>query len=203
MADVFEQLDDSANVLEASKPLVDLINGILFVREPTRKPLRSGAVHERQPDGTWNAGTIHAGMHVMEGRSRLKANAVAVTAPGSPPPPPPPPPPHTIWLKDALTGSVVSDVLTFLRGEPDWFDLYKAFELMRDDVNNHLGQHNQTQIGWPSKDERDFFSESAQVHRHSPIKWGRYNLKTAMQLHEARKFVRSLANAWLNWRCGT
>jgi hypothetical protein len=32
MADVFEQLDDAANVLEASNPLVDLINGILFVR---------------------------------------------------------------------------------------------------------------------------------------------------------------------------
>jgi hypothetical protein len=48
MADAFEQLADSANVLEVSKPLVDLINGILFVQEPQRKPMRLGAVHERQ-----------------------------------------------------------------------------------------------------------------------------------------------------------
>jgi hypothetical protein len=94
-------------------------------------------------------------------------------------------------------------VLTFLRGEPDWFDLYKAFELMRDDINNRIGQHNQTQIGWPEKREMNSFSESAQVHRHSPAKWGRYDLGTAMPLNDARKFVRSLTKTWLDWRCGT
>jgi hypothetical protein len=139
----------------------------------------------------------------MEGRSRMKASAIVLQAPGSPPPPPPPPPPHTVWFKDALKDSVISDVLTFLRGQPDWFDLYKAFEMMRDDINRGIGQHNQIQIGWPEKGEIDFFSQSAQVHRHSPPKWGQYDLQTAMPLNEARNFVRSLTKTWLDWRCGT
>jgi hypothetical protein len=115
MAEAFEQLDDTVKVIEASKLLIDLINGILFVREPNRKPLRPGTVHERRA-GTWHPGVIYARVEVMEGRDRLRASAVVLPAPGSPPPPRPPPPPHTIWLKYATTDSVISDVLTFLRG---------------------------------------------------------------------------------------
>jgi hypothetical protein len=202
LAEAFDHLDIPLKVTEASKPLVDLINGILFVREPSRKPLSTGAVHERQGDGTWHPGIIH-GSETMEGRSRLKASGVVLSAPGGPPPPPPPPPPHTIWLKDALNDPVLSDVLTFLRRQPDWFDLYKAFEYMRDDINSRIGQHSQTQMGWPGKTDIDVFSASAQVHRHSPAKWGRYDLDTAMPLNEARNFVRSLTRTWLDWRCGT
>jgi hypothetical protein len=125
MAEAFEQLDDTMKVTEASNPLIDLINGILFVREPSRKPLRPGAVHERRGDGTWRAGVVHARLEIMRGRMQLRASAVVLSAPGrgAPPPPPPQPPPHTIWLRDAATDSVLSDVLTFLRGDPDWFDL--------------------------------------------------------------------------------
>jgi hypothetical protein len=200
IADAFQQLPNSADVLEASRPLIDLLNGLLFVHEPGRKPLRADAVHERK-SGSWSPAIHHLRMEVMTGRFRMKGSAVVLQAGG--PSPPPPPPPQTIWLKDAFTGSILADVLSFLRGEPDWFDLYKAFELMRDDVNSHFGQHNQMEMGWPKKDDLDFFSESAQVHRHSPVKWGRYDLATAMPLHEARNFVRSLTKVWLDWRCGT
>src|SRR5437588_4869876 len=203
LAETFNHLDTPLKVTEASKPLVDLINGILFVRDPSRKPLSAGAVHERQGDGIWHPGIIHGRLETMEGRDRLKASGVVLLAPGSPPPPPPPPPPHTIWLKDALNDPVLSDVLTFLRGQPDWLDPYKTFGLMRDDINGRLGQRGQTQMGWPGKRDIDFFSESAQVHRHSPAKWGRYDLETAMPLNEARNFVRSLTKIWLDWRCGT
>jgi hypothetical protein len=100
MAEAFEQLDDTMKVIEASKPLIDLINGILFVRETSRKPLRPGAVHERRGDGTWHPGVIHARLEIMTGRMRLSASAVVLSAPGrgTPPLPPPQPPPHTIWL---------------------------------------------------------------------------------------------------------
>src|SRR6266702_4015193 len=54
----------------------------------------------------------------------------------------------------------------------NWFDLYKAFERMRDDINRALGQHNEATIGWP---DTDFFTESSQVHRHSRAKKLRYD----------------------------
>src|SRR5262249_32580804 len=89
----------------------------------------------------------------------------------------------------------------FVRGEPDWFDLYKAFELMRDDINSKLGQNKYEQMGWPDKKTVDVFSESAQVYRHSRAKWPEgYHLITAMKSDEAREFIQSLALAWLGWR---
>ena len=91
--------------------------------------------------------------------------------------------------------------MTFLRGEPDWFDLYKAFELMRDDINSKLGQNKYGQMGWPDKKTADEFSESAQVYRHSRAKWPEgYDLSTAMKSDEAREFIQSLARTWLGWR---
>ena len=43
------------------------------------------------------------------------------------------------WVAAAQSDDVVADVLTYLRGEPDWFDLWKVFETMRDDINRRLG----------------------------------------------------------------
>src|SRR5262245_43641187 len=111
-----------------------------------------------------------------------------------------PPPPHMVWMTEATRDDTLADVLTFLRGEPGWFDLYKAFELMRDDINSKLGQNKYEQMGWPDKKTVDVFSESAQVYRHSRAKWPEgYDLITAMKSDEAREFIQSLALAWLGW----
>jgi hypothetical protein len=103
-------------------------------------------------------------------------------------------------MTEATRDDTVAALLTFLRGEPDWFDLYKAFELMRDDINRRLGQLRYAQMGWPDKPRIEEFSESAQVHRHSSVKWGRLDLGTAIELDEARAFVQSLTLTWLEWR---
>ncbi len=75
---------------------------------------------------------------------------------------------------------------------------------MRDDAKRRAGQRDWQKIGglgWPPKHEVDFFTESAQMHRHSRAKWHRYDLSTAMPLEEARRHVAWLAEAWLKWRC--
>src|SRR5436309_1611155 len=160
LAKDFESLSNHSEVLEASRRIFDFLNGIMFVRDRVRKPLRPGAVHERRENGRWSAGTLFAQMTAVV-RSRVRADAVVLRALGSPPPPPPPPPPHMIWMTEATRDDTLADVLTFLRGEPDWFDLYKAFELMRDVINRRLGQHRYAQMGWPDKPKIDEFSESA------------------------------------------
>lgn len=200
LAKDFESLSNHSEVFEASRRIFDFLNGIMFVRDLARKPLHPGAVHERREDGRWSAGTIFAQMAAFEDRDRFFAAAVVLQAPGSPPIPPPPPPPHIIWMTEATRDDTLADVLTFLRGKPDWFELYKAFELMREDINRKLGQHKYEQMGWPDKPKLDEFSESAQVHRHSRVKWRRFDLSTAMEFDKARELVQSLARTWLNWR---
>ena len=200
LAKEFENLSSNSEVSEASRRIFDLLNGIMFVRDRVRKPVQPGAVYERREDGRWSAGTIFANLAVIT-RARLSAAAVVLQAPGSPPPTPAPPSPHMVWMTEATRDDTLADVLTFLRGEPDWFDLYKAFELMRDDINCKLGQNKYEQMGWPDKKTVDVFSESAQVYRHSRAKWPEgSNLITAIKSDKARALVQSLALIWLGWR---
>jgi len=196
----FESLSNHSEVFEASIRILDFLNGIMFVRDPARKPLQPGAIHERREDGRWSAGTILGKATAFENRDRFFAPTVVLQAPGSAPPPPAPRPPHMVWMTEAIRDDTLADVLTFLRGEPDWFNLYKAFELMRDDINRSLGQDKAEQMGWPAKSTLDEFCESAQVHRHSRVKWGRFDLSTAMKIDKARALVQSLARTWLDWR---
>jgi hypothetical protein len=92
-------------------------------------------------------------------------------------------------------------VFRFLSGEPDWFNYYKAFELMRDDINRRIrGQHRQEQMDWPKKKNLDHFTLSAQVHRHAPPWDGDYTPEKAMPIAEATEYIRSLTNKWLDWR---
>jgi hypothetical protein len=40
-------------------------------------------------------------------------------------------------MSAGLNDEVVSNVLTYLRGNPDWFDLYKAYEAMTNDTGRN------------------------------------------------------------------
>jgi hypothetical protein len=195
LADDLGSLTNATQVHEAAKRLVDLVNGALFLHDAAREPVRIGAVRENR-NGKWN----HHYVLVAEGlalRSRLGSVVVSlngVVAPAKTPP-------ERAWVQHALSDDVVADVLSYLRERPDWFELYKAFEYMRDDINRRLGdQHQVETMGWPGKSELDHFTESANVHRHSPPKWGRLNPTTAMNPDDARPFIARLARIWLEWR---
>lgn len=70
---------------------------------------------------------------------------------------------------------------------------------MRDDINRRIGGQRQEQMGWPSKDDLDPFTRSAQVYRHGRPQSG-YRPAEAMPLPEATRLIHSLTNTWLNWR---
>lgn len=184
----FESLSDGREVHATAQHVVDLMNGLLFVADLQRAPLRVGSVYGRVNGGQWN-GATYLSAH-FSGKARFQALPHLDDAP-----------PHPTWLCGAVADDVVADVLAFLRGDPDWFDLYNAFERMRADINSHVGKGNSKKIGWPTTDH---FTQSAQVYRHSQAKWPRgYNMANAMQIPEARAFVQSLTKAWLHWRYAT
>src|ERR1700686_3924782 len=59
-SDQFESLAEALDVSEAASPVIDAINGICFVHDSARSPLKCGAIHERLPDGVWGGGVAFA-----------------------------------------------------------------------------------------------------------------------------------------------
>jgi hypothetical protein len=92
-----------------------------------------------------------------------------------------------------------ADVLIALRGEPDWFDLWKAFEIIVMDERKLPN--------WPT-DDVEWFRKTASQYRHSPSnrhavegsKWLRDNEKPEMKLGDARRLIARLATVWLDWK---
>lgn len=194
-----DHLNNAAEVDQVAKRLLGIVNGTLFVRDPGRIPLIAGGVRERSDDRKWNHNLI-AATGLIIARSRAKAVGVAIVD-GEPSPEHMLPPAAVRWSAVAQSDQAVGDVFIYLSGEPDWFNFYKAFELMREDINQRLGgQHRQEQIGWPKKRDLAHFTQSAQVYRHAPPWFGGYTPATAMPLGDATRYIRSLAETWLTWR---
>jgi hypothetical protein len=170
MASEFERLADAHEVDEASKPIVDFLNGILFVADTGRKPLRVNAVYERQSNGEWGNGIAFLSANFL-GTARM--SAVASTDPSVIPP-------QVRWMTGAMEDQVASEVLTYLRGAPDWFDLYKAHEAM--------------------KAPSDQFTETAQAARHSETWCRQKGIRKHMSLEAARQHVGLLVRNWLDSR---
>ena len=195
------QLDGLGDSLEAEKlatKLLAIVNGILFVLQPDRVPLASTGIQERAANGRWIHHLVAVGLSV--GRSRARADSMVLVG-GKPSPQHTRPAPALRWAAEAEKDEVVSHALRYLSGEPDWFDYYNAFELMRDDINRRIGgQHRQEQMGWPNKKDLDHFTLSAQVYRHPPPWDGGYTPDNAMTLAKATHFIQSLAQTWLAWR---
>jgi hypothetical protein len=190
-------LSSATEVDEVAKRLLGIVNGVLFILEPGRIPLAAAGVLEQRADGKWNH---HVIAETFIDRSRLSAVGMTIAG-GKPSPQHTRPPPALRWSAAAQSDQVVGDVLIFLSGDPDWFKFYKAFELMRDDINQRIGgQHRQEQMGWPAKKDLDHFTLSAQVYRHAPPWDGDYTPAKAMPLGEAAQYIQSLAGTWLAWR---
>jgi hypothetical protein len=168
-----DSLTSAREVDEVAKRLLAMVNGILFVLEPGRDPLKAAGVRERREDGTWNIHLVPAAA-LLIGRGRLRAVGMAIFG-GQPAPEYLRPPAALRWAAAAQSDQVIADVLAYLSGEPDWFNFYKAYELMRDDVNQQIGgQHRQEQMGWPAKKDLDHFTLSAGLSTCSPLGWRLY-----------------------------
>jgi len=191
-ARALDELPDASAVREPADRLVSILNGALFVFDPGRVPVQVRGVHEWQVDG-WNAGTIFARMKGSLGRVRV--TSAGVVTGGAPRPPPAPVVPKQVrWLELAETDTPVHDVLMFLRdAEPDWFNLYKAWEYLRSGDNQP----------WWNKAANSAFSCSAQFDRHAFGPHENMAPERRLSVEDARVFIRWLAEQWLDWRVAT
>lgn len=193
LAEEIELLQSVEEVRDAAERMINVVNGILFLEEPARTPLRVVGIHERNATGGWGVAVICGSADAMI--RGVKSKGMAGVAP-------PIPSPQSAWMLKGLEDDVVEDVLVYLRGRPDWFNLYKAYETMESDFGKHSSQQQST-IKWPDRSLRSQFRQDAQLYRHSRSWWNRKRIPNTspMTLREASTFIRTMARGWLEWRC--
>src|SRR5258706_10705912 len=55
-SDQFDKMSVASDVADASSPIIDAINGVCFIHDSARSPLRRGGVHGRLANGDWDGG---------------------------------------------------------------------------------------------------------------------------------------------------
>jgi len=189
----FELLEEVAEVYDAAERMLLPINAVLYLEDPLRKPLAISSVH-RHDSGNWSVAIFaeSASFRLRGAKARGQAGSLGA---------PLPPTPQSIWVQRGLTEEIVADVLSYLRGTPDWIALYKAYEVMNRDVES-LTPVKGPVAGWPPKAQISAFTRDAQLHRHSRAWCDKKGIKSAgaMTFNDASVLVRSMIRAWIEWR---
>jgi hypothetical protein len=203
LADEFTSLTSGVEVQERAQRLVACLSGALLALGARRSAVGIGPVYEKADVDAWGAGTNYASA-VIEVSLGVRANAHVVGPDGLPKPETQQKPRLSLWLAlvDAADSEPdpVTDVLHALSRDLDWFDLWRAYELIRSERHR---------LNWP-RDQVDRFRQAATRHRHSASnakEWleerGEPEIKPEMRLSEARELITSLARAWLDWKVET
>jgi hypothetical protein len=194
LAHEFERLRETIEVHDTAQRILNPLNAILYLEDPARKPLTISSVHRRGENGEWTIAIVatSASFRLRGAKARGQAGSLGG---------PMPPTPQSIWIQTGLDEEVVADVLSYLRGSPDWFDLYKAYEAMTVDINAMKSAKGPV-LGWPAKAQISAFRRDAQLHRHSKARCDQQGIKRsgATGFDEASALIRSMIKAWIEWR---
>ncbi|WP_137179236.1 hypothetical protein [Roseomonas sp. AR75] len=219
LADDLETLDRSAEVHASAERLLDLVNAMLLISDANRLPLRMRAdsVRERGPSGIWDRQHALIRGEVISSRLR-SANAfgTATVTGGAERPERQPEPGQAPSFEARCLELVlreqklpwrdrpITDVLAYLRGDPDWANLYMAYDRIAEDIGaagrkrRRGGRGAQRPIAPWAKKERSEFTASAQPFRHGNRQdWAGRTPNTAIPLEEARARLLRWTRDWL------
>lgn len=188
----FDGLPDAASVSTAAKVLVARINGAMRARDPGYQPVR---LRDRYRSETGE----HVVLGIASVTARGKVNVWGIAIGGTSAPRPIGPRDYAAL---AATDVAAADVLAILgRGELDWYDLYKVFEIIRTEVGDQKALVSVC-TGWgiaehisPFRDSANHPGVSGEAARHARQS-GRVPTDT-MALQQGRAFIQDLARLWL------
>lgn len=124
-SDALNPLTDGNDVLTGTRELVARINGAMKAMYSDYKPIRIDGLITLHANG--NRGVVivpeTAQMTIRAGRPTISISGSAPTEPH--------PSDAEKWLELSADDTAVSDALHYLSREPDWFDLYKTYEVVR------------------------------------------------------------------------
>ncbi|MFN3005706.1 hypothetical protein [Mycolicibacterium wolinskyi] len=136
-------------------------------------------------------------------RVGISASAVVRGPDGEPLPTSPPPAPTHLAL--AASDVTVDRVLARMAGDLDWFNLFKVYELVRDDPAKPSSIAG---MGWATENQQSAFRSSANRpdvsgddarHAVSP---NTTPPRRTMTLAEGETWIRNLVSKWLAWKAG-
>jgi hypothetical protein len=176
----FDQFEDSLAVWNAAKLLTTRLNGA-FAAHSNAEPLSVEGIAERRSDGTIGQHAIFA---VGAAHARARAGSLSASAQIGPTA-------VQRWIELADQSDLVDDLLIHQSGEPNWYNLYKAFEVIRQLCG---GQRALEQRPW-CPPELSRFTHTANIYRHSSAHPSHNNPPaTPMSLSEAMNIIRAMTN---------
>jgi hypothetical protein len=123
-----ELLASASEVRDRATALIERLNGAVALSQQARQ-LRLGGVIQFAPDGGMHRTMFASG--TLEGKGKLRANAIVIGPDGKPVPTPPPQPSEVQkWTTLAESDDLLDDALIYFGRAIDWFDIYKALECL-------------------------------------------------------------------------
>jgi hypothetical protein len=176
----------------AASKLVTYIRGAMRIAHVrSSSPVEVNAVRVYDSSGKGVSHHVFAGTAGAMGM--IGGTPATVTGQASPLPP------GTIPIDKALTDRSVADALEYLARDESWYELYKAFEVVRGDVGGEAAIDG---LGWATDTEMERFRRSADnaavsgyEARHADR--GLNPPKNPMTLADASVFISRLVEAWL------
>jgi hypothetical protein len=188
----FDGLADVAEVQETARAMVARMNGAMRLHDPGYQPVRLAGRYR-------NENGDHVVLQVGSALEREKATMVVVVGGASAPRPTGPRDYDRLGAADAAGADLL---LIFSRGDLDWYDLFKVFEIVRAESG---GERAIVAMGWATKNNISAFrvpanhpgvsGDAARHARQQPV-----IPKHTMTLGEGRLFITDLAQSWLKSR---
>jgi hypothetical protein len=192
-------VDDGGKLMDTARAVVREVNGVARALGSGFRPVRAtGRFDDQSADGR---GIRHQVVVPDSIEVRSMVGTLSVTIDGVAVQPPPSPAPD--YLELAQTNPDVRDALSLL-GKPveglDWFDLWKVWEVIRDNVGGFKAVVAKNWVPAddlaafiPSSNHQDASGEAARHardNRPAPTK--------VLSIHQGRELMRQLAVAWLD-----
>lgn len=181
-------------ILDVATAILGRLNGLARVLHDNYRPVESDG---RFVDSDGNNHTVIR-VPTIEGTARVFAPKITGGTPQ------PRPPGAVDFAGLTSTNPDVAEAVAILGRHPlTWIDLYKVFEIIRDNVGN---QKSLIDKGWKTRDEISAFTVSAnsprvsgEEARHARLTSG--TPQHVMNLDEGRALITSLVTSWLTWLC--
>ena len=174
----------------AAERFLPILNGMLAIRFPAFRGLKLKSILGVSDDGqwmpiTWTSFNLNTGGHVEQAKAYLNGGGPTVSS---------------LYRLATTDAAVAEALLYFGRGNEPFFDLYKAFEVVRDTLG---GEERLETLGL-ARAECERFTRSANDPGISGV-FARHSQKPStpvanpMNEIQARDFIRDLLQRWINY----
>jgi hypothetical protein len=162
-SELFDGRSDAEEVWGRALPLVEQLNGAQRISQEMQ-PVQCNGVGRVDSDGKLSI--------IQFATAQFKGNAIALAfaeqrdAQGNLIISPPRSSEMQRWVQAAQVNDDIADLLGYLASADNWYDVYKAFEVVEAMVD-HPRQHNLRQLLGPDAKRYDVAHESANFYRHA------------------------------------